>query len=181
MHLLLNSWLGAPHTCCTTRPGTLPDPTQEKPTKKGVTTLFWSQVDCVPPYHHKPGNVYQSSLRRFPHRVLKLIFLDDRTHWKNHTACQKWTSTQCSGVWTVNKLNKSTVVLHILHIWDIFCVQECQDQQKIKKSRRPNIYSSHFGEIRINTRITFTLLYDCHYRVTFLSRELLLEEHSKFC
>ena len=31
----------------------------------------------------------KSSLRRFPHRVRKWTFLIDRTHWKNHTACQK--------------------------------------------------------------------------------------------
>ena len=31
----------------------------------------------------------KSSLRRFPHRVRKWTFLCDRTHWKNHTACQK--------------------------------------------------------------------------------------------
>ena len=31
----------------------------------------------------------KSSLRRFPHRVRKWTFLVDRTHWKNHTACQK--------------------------------------------------------------------------------------------
>ena len=47
------------------------------------------KIYITDPIYDNACAAQKSSLRRFPHRVQKWTFLVDRTHWKNHTACQK--------------------------------------------------------------------------------------------